>query len=76
MSTIIHGDPRSSTFITSGILQTMPRWVDPVKNQPPKESTMSTRGNFREFTDLMRKIVNKQEENPKSVSSSRVPDAS
>lgn len=37
---------------------------------------MNTTGNFREFTDLMRKIVNKQEEKPKPVSSSRVPDAS
>jgi len=49
-------------------------WVNPVKNHPPKESTLKTPGDFREFTELMRKVVNKREE-PKS-SASRVPGAS
>ena len=53
----------------------MKKWIDPVKNQPPKESTLNTPGDFGKFTDLMRKIVNKKEENSKP-SSSRVPDAS
>lgn len=54
----------------------MKKWTDPVKNRPAKESTLSTRGDFREFTDLMRKVVNKREEKPKPSSASRVPDAS
>jgi hypothetical protein len=53
-----------------------PEWVDPVKNLPAKESTLNTPlSSFGEFTDFMRKIVNKQEEKPKP-SSSRAPDAS
>jgi len=51
------------------------KWIDPVKNQPAKESTLNTTGDFGAFKDLMRKIVNKKEESPKP-SSSRVPDAS
>jgi hypothetical protein len=35
-------------------------WTDPVKSRPAKESTLNTKGNFREFTDLMRKIVVKK----------------
>lgn len=54
----------------------MKPWINPVKNRPAKESTLNTKGNFGEFTELMRKIVNKQEEKPKPVSSSRVPGAS
>ena len=50
----------------------MKKWIDPVKNHPAKESTLNTEGNFSEFTDLMRKIVNK----PKQPSASPVPDAS
>jgi len=38
-------------------------WRDPAK-QPPKSETMNTPGDFRVFTDLMRKIVKK----PKSAS--------
>jgi hypothetical protein len=38
-----------------------PRWVDPVKNRPAKESTMNTRGDFGEFTTLMKKVVSKPE---------------
>jgi hypothetical protein len=49
-------------------------WVDPTK-RPPLESTMQTPGNFQDFTNLMRKIVNKPKPKPSS-SSSRVPDAS
>jgi len=47
----------------------MKKWTDPVKNKPAKESTLNTTGDFGEFTALMRKIVNKQEEKPKSSSS-------
>jgi len=54
----------------------MKKWTDPVKNQPAKESTLNTPGNFSEFTNLMRKIVNKQEEKPKPASSSPDPAAS
>jgi len=54
----------------------MKKWTDPVKNQPAKESTLNTTGDFGKFTDLMRKIVNKKEESPKRPSASRVPDAS
>jgi hypothetical protein len=35
----------------------MKKWIDPVKNRPAKESTMETRGDFREFTELMKKLV-------------------
>ena len=54
----------------------MKKWIDPVKNRPAKESTLAVRGDFREFTEIMRKIVNKREEKPKQDSASRVPDAS
>jgi hypothetical protein len=38
------------------------RWVNPVKNQPAKNSTLDIKGDFQEFTDLMRRIViNKSE---------------
>jgi len=47
----------------------MPKWVDPVKNRPAKESTLNIRGDFREFMELMRKIVNKREDKPKPPSS-------
>ena len=43
-------------------------WDDPAKH-PPKEETMNTPGDFKVFTDLMSKIVEK----PKT---SRVPVAS
>jgi hypothetical protein len=39
------------------------KWEDPAK-QPPKPETMNTPGDFKVFTDLMRKIVDK----PKSSS--------
>lgn len=39
------------------------KWVDPAK-QPPKKETMNTPGDFKVFTDLMRKIVQK----PKTAS--------
>ena len=45
------------------------KWIDPVKDQPAKESTLNTTGDFGEFTALMRKIVNKQEEKPKPSAS-------
>lgn len=54
----------------------MKKWIDPVKNQPAKESTLNTTGDFGEFTALMRRIVNKQEEKPKPASSSPDPAAS
>jgi hypothetical protein len=34
------------------------KWEDPAK-QPPKPETMNTPGDFRKFTDLMRKIIEK-----------------
>jgi len=33
-------------------------WIDPAK-QPAKPETMNTPGDFKVFTDLMRKIVEK-----------------
>jgi hypothetical protein len=39
------------------------KWEDAAK-QPPKPETMNTPGDFKRFTDLMRKIVEK----PKPVS--------
>lgn len=54
----------------------MKKWVDPVKNRPAKESTLNVRGDFEQFTELMRKIVSKREEEPKAASSSRGPDVS
>jgi hypothetical protein len=53
----------------------MKKWTDPVKNKPAKESTLDTKGDFRQFTELMRRIINKRKEEPKA-SSSRVPAAS
>jgi hypothetical protein len=38
-----------------------PKWVDPVKDHKAKEATLNTRGDFQEFTALMRRIVNKKE---------------
>jgi hypothetical protein len=35
----------------------MKKWTDPVKNRPAKESTMNIRGDFSEFTELMKKLV-------------------
>jgi hypothetical protein len=32
------------------------KWIDPAK-LPPKPETMNTPGDFKVFTDLMRKIV-------------------
>jgi hypothetical protein len=49
------------------------KWTDPVKNQPAQESTLNTTGDFGEFKDLMRRIVNKREEKPKPASSSPAP---
>jgi hypothetical protein len=51
------------------------KWIDPVKGKPAHAETFSVRGDFKEFKEIMRRIVNKREE--KSIpSSSRVPDAS
>ena len=38
-------------------------WVNPVKNQPPKAETLNTPGDFRAFTDLMKKIISKPHQN-------------
>ncbi len=54
----------------------MKKWTDPVKNKPAKESTLNVEGDFSKFTDLMRQIVNKQEEDSKPASASRAPHAS
>lgn len=32
-------------------------WKDPVKGIAPKESTMRTKGNFAQFTELMKRVV-------------------
>jgi hypothetical protein len=32
-------------------------WSDPVKGHPAKDSTMNTKGDFGEFTNLMRRLV-------------------
>jgi hypothetical protein len=36
----------------------MKKWIDPVKSRPAKESTLNTKGDFKVFTDLMKRIVN------------------
>jgi hypothetical protein len=46
----------------------MKKWIDPVKNHPAKESTMNTRGDFGEFTELMKKVVHKSDDPHPSVS--------
>lgn len=53
--------------------ESMKKWIDPVKDQPAKESTLDTPGDFQEFTELMRKIVNKQEKTPTSSAVSHGP---
>jgi hypothetical protein len=51
-------------------------WQNPV-SRPAKQSTLDTPGNFRQFTDLMRKVVSApRQQEKKQSSSSRVPDAS
>ena len=51
-------------------------WHDPVR-RPAKQSTLDTPGDFKKFTELMRKVVSiPPERGKKSPSSSRVPDAS
>jgi hypothetical protein len=41
-------------------------WVDPAK-RPPKPETMNTRGDFRQFTETMRKMLKaKPEKKPAS----------
>ena len=40
------------------IMSVKPKWEDPAK-RPAKPETMNTPGDFREFTDLMKKIVGK-----------------
>ena len=47
----------------------MKKWIDPVKSHPAKESTLSTKGDFREFTELMKKIVAKPLQEKKAQSS-------
>jgi len=37
------------------------RWADPVKDHAPKDSTLSTSGDFQQFAQIMRKIVNKKQ---------------
>ncbi|HEY4357726.1 MAG TPA: hypothetical protein VGN16_18375 [Acidobacteriaceae bacterium] len=54
----------------------MKKWTNPVKGIPAKESTLNVEGDFQEFTELMRRIVNKQEDKPKPSSSSPGPAAS
>ena len=51
------------------------KWIDPVKGKSPRKETQNLEGNFQQFVELMKRIVNKREEQPKP-SSSRVPDVS
>jgi hypothetical protein len=37
-----------------------PNWKNPVKGHKAKESTLNTKGDFQQFTELMRRIVNKK----------------
>lgn len=48
-------------------------WKNPVKGHPAKESTMNTQGDFGRFTELMKKVVTKKDDKPKTVSSSPSP---
>jgi len=58
-------------------MKVMKQWVDPVKNKPAKDSTLDIRGSFEDFTNIMRKIITKREEETKPSSSSvRVPGVS
>jgi hypothetical protein len=51
-------------------------WKNPVKGEPAKESTLSVRGDFAEFTNLMRAvIIKKKEKQPIPASASPVPAA-
>jgi hypothetical protein len=44
------------------------KWEDKAK-MPPKESTLKMEANFREFTDMMKQIVNKRpRDKPKTAS--------
>jgi hypothetical protein len=51
------------------------KWIDPVKGKSPRKETEKVQGNFQQFTNLMKRIVNKREEQPKP-SSSPAPGAS
>jgi hypothetical protein len=51
------------------------KWIDPVKGKPAHAETLSVKGDFKEFKEIMRRLVNKREEKP-TPSSSRVPGAS
>lgn len=37
------------------------QWSDPVKDRPPRKETLDVKGNFQEFTILMRRIIKKGE---------------
>lgn len=50
-------------------------WKNPVKGIPAKESTMNVSGDFRKFTNLMKRVVNPPVK-PKESSASHGPDAS
>lgn len=47
------------------------RWADPVK-RPASEATLQTQGDFRRFTDVMKKIVNKKPGKTRATSSASV----
>jgi hypothetical protein len=44
-------------------------WVDPAK-LPPKPETMNTPGDFKVFTDLMRKVIEKPKDACRAPASS------
>lgn len=50
-------------------------WTDPVKNHGPKPETLAIRGDFAEFTNLMRRVVTKEQKQPIPASVSPVPAA-
>ena len=50
-------------------------WSDPVKDKQPREETLGVKGDFQEFTRVMRRVVKKADD-PKPLPASHAPDAS
>jgi hypothetical protein len=51
----------------------MKTWIDPVKDQPARPTTMAVKGDFAEFTSLMRRVVTKETKQPTPASASPAP---
>jgi hypothetical protein len=49
------------------------QWKNPVKDIPPKESTLNIKGDFGTFTDLMKRVVSAPPKTAKTSSSSPDP---